>query len=56
MSDTTSTAPDTAIEASPDALREALRETILFAELDDEQLDHIAAASSVQSLDRKSVV
>ena len=52
MSDTTSEAPDTPIEASPDALREALRETILFAELDDEQLTHIAAAGTVQSLPR----
>lgn len=56
MSDTTSTATDMAIEASPDALREALRETILFAELDDEQLDHIAAAGSVQSLQRNVVL
>ena len=56
MSDTTSTAPDMAIEASPDALREALRETILFAELDDGQLDHIAAAGSVQSLQRNVVL
>ena len=56
MPDTTSTAPDAAIEASPDALREALRETILFAELDDEQLDHIADASSVQSLQRNVVL
>ena len=56
MSDTTSTAPDMAIEASPDALREALRETILFAELDDEQLEHIAAAGSVQSLQRGVVL
>ena len=56
MSDTTSAAPDMAIEASPDALREALRETILFAELDDEQLDHIAAAGSVQSLQRNVVL
>ena len=56
MSDTTSAAPDAAIEASPDALREALRETILFAELDDGQLDHIAAAGSVQSLQRNVVL
>ena len=56
MSDTTSTAADMAIEASPDALREALRETILFAELDDEQLDHIAEAGSVQSLQRNVVL
>ncbi len=56
MSDTTSTAPDMAIEASPDALREALQETILFAELDDGQLDHIAAAGSVRSLQRNVVL
>ena len=56
MSDTTSTAPDPPIEASPDALREALRETILFAELDDEQLIHIAAAGTVQSLPRGVVL
>ena len=56
MSDTTSAALDVAIEASPDALREALRETILFAELDDEQLDHIAAAGSVQSLQRNVIL
>ena len=56
MPDTTSTAPEAAIEASPGALREALRETILFAELDDEQLDHIAAAGAVQSLQRGVVL
>ncbi|MXW98488.1 MAG: Crp/Fnr family transcriptional regulator [Acidimicrobiaceae bacterium] len=56
MSDTTSAATDTAIEASPDALRGALRETILFAELDDGQLDHIAAAGNVQSLQRNVVL
>ena len=56
MSDTTSEAPDTPIEASPDALREALRETILFAELDGEQLTHIAAAGTVQSLPRGVVL
>ncbi|MDE0162306.1 MAG: Crp/Fnr family transcriptional regulator [Acidimicrobiaceae bacterium] len=56
MPGTTSTAPDMAIEASPDALREALRETILFAELDDGQLDHIAAAGIVQSLRRNVVL
>ena len=33
-----------------------MRETILFAGLDDEQLDHIAAAGSVQSLQRGIVV
>ena len=56
MPDTTSTAPGAAIEASPSALREALGETILFAELDDEQLDHIAAAGAAQSLQRGVVL
>ena len=56
MSDTTSTVLEAAIEASPNALREALAETILFAELDDEQLDRIAAAGTVQSLQRGVVV
>ena len=56
MPDTTSTAPEAAIEASPSALREALGETILFAELDDEQLDRIAAAGAVQSLQRGVVL
>ena len=56
MSDTTSTAADAAIEASPDALREALRETILFADLDDDQLGHIAAAGTPQSLQRGVVL
>lgn len=56
MSDTTPTASEAAIEASPNALREALRETILFAGLDDEQLDHIAAAGSVQWLQRGVIV
>ena len=56
MADTTPTTPEAVIEASPNALREALRETILFARLDDEQLAHIAAAGSVQSLKRGVVV
>ncbi len=56
MSDTTSTVLEAAIEASPNALREALADTILFAELDDEQLDRIAAAGTVQSLQRGVVV
>ena len=56
MPDTTSTAPEAAIEASPGALREALGETILFAELDDEQLDRIAAAGAVQSRQRGVVL
>lgn len=62
MPDTTSL-PDTApaaagptIGTTPDALREALRETILFVELDDEQLDHIAAAGTVRSLQRNVVL
>ena len=56
MSDTTPATLEAAIVASPNALREALRETILFARLDDEQLDHIAAAGSVQSLQRGVIV
>ena len=56
MPDTTPATPEAAIEASPNALREALRETILFAGLDDEQLDHIAAAGSMQWLQRGVVV
>ena len=56
MSDTTPPDPEAVIEASPDALREALRETILFAELRDEQLENIAAAGDVQSLQRGVVV
>ena len=56
MPDTTSTAPEAAIEASPGALREALGETILFAELDDEQIDRIAAAGAVQSRQRGVVL
>ena len=56
MSDTTPAASEAVIETSPDALRSALRETILFAGLDDEQLDHIAAAGAVQSLQRGVVL
>ena len=56
MSDATSAAAGPAVDASPEALREALRATILFAELDDEQLDHIAAAGSVSSLRRGIVL
>ena len=56
MPDTTPATPEAAIEASPNALREALREPILFAGLDDEQLDHIAAAGSMQWLQRGVVV
>ena len=56
MSDTTSAVADAVIEPSSGALREALRETILFTELDDDQLDHIAAAGTVQSLQRGVVV
>ena len=62
MPDTTSM-PDTApavagpaIGTTPDALREALRSTILFVELDDKQLDHIAAAGEVHSLQRNFVL
>ena len=55
MAVTTPAAAGTAIDASPEALREALRATILFAELDDEQLDHIAATGSVRPL-RRGVV
>ena len=62
MPDTTSV-PDTApsaagraIGTTPDALREALRSTILFAGLDDEQLDHIAAAGEVYALQRNVVL
>ena len=56
MSDTTPATLEAAIAASPTSLREALRETILFAELDDEQLDHIAAAGEVQSVQRGVVL
>ena len=56
MSDTTSTASEAVIETSPEALREALRETTLFSRLDDDQLDHIAAAGSVHSLQRGDVL
>ena len=56
MSDTTPTALEAAIATSPASLREALRETILFADLDDGQLDHIAAAGVVQSLQRGVVL
>lgn len=56
MSDTTPTAPGPAIDTSPEALREALGATILFAGLDDEHLDHIAASGSVRSLPRGVVL
>lgn len=55
MSDTTTTTAAPAADASPHTLREALRSTILFAELDDAQLDHIAAAGTMRSL-RRGVV
>ena len=55
MADTTPATADPAVDASTEALREALRATILFAELDDTQLDHIAATGSVRSL-RRGVV
>jgi CRP-like cAMP-binding protein len=56
MADTTPLSFEAAIPASPDSLREALRETILFAELEDEQLDHIAAAGTVQPVQRGVVL
>lgn len=56
MPDTASAAVGSAIETTPLALREALRSTILFAELDDEQVDHIAAAGAVRSLQRNVVL
>ncbi|MCY3642730.1 MAG: Crp/Fnr family transcriptional regulator [Acidimicrobiaceae bacterium] len=55
MADTTPATLEAAIAASPASLRVALRETILFAELDDEQLERIAIAGSVMSL-RRGVV
>ena len=56
MPDTTSTPPGAAMEAAEGSLREALRGTILFAELEDEQLDNIAAAGTVQSVQRGVVL
>lgn len=56
MSDTTPTTFEAAIATSPESLREALRETILFAELEDDQLEHIAAAGTIQSLQRGLVL
>ena len=56
MPDTAPAAAGHAIGTTPDALREALRSTILFAGLDDEQLDHIAAAGDVYSLQRNVVL
>ena len=56
MADTTPLSFEAAIPASPDSLREALRETILFAELEDEQLDHIASAGTVQPVQRGVVL
>ena len=56
MPDTTFVATVPSIDASPEALREALRSTILFAALDDEQLDHLAAAGAVRSLQRGVVL
>ena len=52
MSNTTSTDLDTS-QPSP---REALRRTVLFAELDDAQLDQIAASGTVQPLQRGVVL
>ena len=62
MPDTTSTsdtvfeAAGSAIGTTPEELREALRSTILFADLDDEQIDHIASAGTVLSLQRNLVL
>ena len=56
MPDTAPAAAGRAIGTTPDAVREALRSTILFAGLDDEQLDHIAAAGEVYSLQRNVVL
>ena len=56
MSETTrGPAPDT-IDRSPIALREALRDTMLFSDLDDDSLDHIAAAGTVRCLQRGVVL
>ena len=56
MSDTTSAAGESAISTSREALREALRSTLLFSDLDDEQLDHIASAGTVLALHRGVVL
>ena len=56
MPDTDSAAAGSAIETNPLALREALRSTILFAELGDEEVDRIAAAGAVRSLQRNVVL
>lgn len=56
MADTTPPSTEAAVESGPGALRGALRGTILFTELDDEQLEHIAAAGSVMSLQRGVVL
>ena len=55
MSETTRGSASETIDTSLIALREALRETILFSDLDDDSLDHIAAAGTVRSL-RRGVV
>lgn len=44
------------ISTTPESLRDALRSTILFSELDDAQLDHIAEAGTPQSLRRNVVL
>ena len=54
--DTAPAAAGSAIGTTPEALRQALRETILFNELDAEQLDHISAAGTVRSLQRNVVL
>lgn len=62
MPDTTSTpdsaaaAAGSAIGTTPEELREALRSTILFADLDDTQIDHIASAGTVLCLQRNVVL
>ena len=62
MPDTTSApeaasaATNSAIGTTPEELREGLRSTILFADLDDEQIDHIASAGTVLSLRRNVVL
>ena len=45
-----------AIGTTPEELRKGLRSTILFADLDDEQIDHIASAGTVLSLRRNIVL
>ena len=56
MSDAAPPAAGSAIGTTPEELREALRSTILFADLGDEQIDHIASAGTVLSLQRNVVL